>query len=369
MSWWEKEISQDTARSFLNECKEYTFDMIKKFTPELHPRQFKHSFQNSNVPFLPIGAIVHSSLSRSVWDTIRSIAYGVHGSHFIVTGHNPPKKYELLSKFPAAILAPMPSYFAVPGNGYLSKTTWSIELRNCGRLRPWYSIFESDQPSPLYYGEERDNFFKYTGKHDPNFFCRDNLWRTPFNGDVLPWMNYYYEVPTLEQMKALVALLRVLKALNCEYEMDDRLILPSTAVNGGITMPHIDWALIRKLANNVKEEVTYESFNEIHAKTSNKEEWIDNERKDEAFISLLNKMHSWRTNPDDNEFTFIMTGPKVRWPRLVKEHREALKTFGYDTSDMNFAARMFVFANRMVPSNLDDVPYSLLKKLDIIKES
>jgi len=372
MSWWEEEIDQETALEFLNECKEYTSAAISKHAHDLLPSQFSHVIQNTPAPFMPVGAVVHSSQSRTVWDAIRSIAYGSHGAHFVVTSHTSPsrKKYELLSEMPSVILAPMSLEHAVPGNGYISTFTWAIEMRHTGKLRPWFSPFETTKPSPIFFGEEGQNFFKYTGTGEPKFFWWDDLWRSGFHGNVQPWFNYFFEVPSFEQMATLVALLRILVALHPEYKMDRRMIVPDNCVNGGENhFPHINWRLVRRLvmADDIS-PLEESDFDEAFTGARRIGEWKSEGRRDECFIAMHAKMHTWRTNPDDGEVQFLLSGPDVRWPKQsATRYRNAFNEFGYDANDLDFASRMFATAYGVKQQNLDDVPFFLEKKLDQIK--
>ena len=98
--WWTKEIDYDTAKAFLDECHLYTEKKIQKYLPEIPDnKRLNKQFSRKN-PFLPIGAVIHPSKTNSVWDCIRSISYGSHGTHFIINNHNAPTNtnYELFSK-------------------------------------------------------------------------------------------------------------------------------------------------------------------------------------------------------------------------------------------------------------------------------
>lgn len=365
-AWWENEISQEIAEEFLAECSEYTKKLLHKHTPELDERQFNHILQGRDAPFMPIGTVVHSTRSRTVWDAIRSIAHGVHGTHFVITNHAPPKGYELLSELPSVILMPMSPNEAVCGNGFLSGFTWSVDIRQTGKLRPYIHPFKNGQPSPVYFGEEGEEFFKYNGKDKPEFYWWNNLWRDKFNGLVRRWNNYFYEVPSFRQMSSLVALIRSLMALHPAYTMDKRLIVPSTCVEGGENpFPHINWELIRRLVFKDRISIEQSSFENAHPASLNDDEWKNNNRRDEAFIRMHINSHKWRTNPADDDARFLICGPNVEWRSEYRiETRNALIDLGYDGDDPDFAARMFTIAYHYRHINLNDVQTMAAKKAE-----
>ena len=369
MSWWEEEIDKDTALQFLEECRAYTLETIQKKLPELKQSQFNHYHQSE--PLMALGAVVHSSKTKTIWDALRVIAYGSHASHFIVTNHRPTQnsKYELLSEMPCAIMCPMPIDHPVPGNGYLSKFTYAIELRHIGKLRPWFGPFENTKPSPIFYGEEGTGFFTYKGKAKPKFYWWDDLWRAEFNSHVRQWHNFYYEVPTFNKICGLIALLRVLNAATEEYELDKRLVVPSNCVGGGENLiPFIDWSMIREYVFSDEIDLDPIDLDSTFPPTDMSDEWNNSGRRDEAFIAMHVREHSWRTNPDDGHVRFLLQGKNVIWPSGMKwKYKNMFNEFGFDGSDIDFAARMFAIAYGIRHANVQDVTNVIGNKLDMFK--
>jgi len=369
MYWWEEEIAKETALQFMEESRAYTLEMIRKNLPELRESQFNHYYQGEQL--MSLGAVVHSSKTKTIWDTLRVIAYGSHASHFVVTNHAPTQdsRYPLLNELPCVIMAPMPHDKPVPGNSYLSKFTHAIELRHIGKLRPWSRLFENTKPSPIFFGEEGTGFFTHKGKSKPTFYWWDDLWRAEFNGNVEQWYNFYYEVPTYKMMAGLVALLRVLNAITDEYEMDPRLIVPSNCVGGGENpFPSINWQIVRNLMFKDEIDIGPMDFDEAFPLNDYSEEWNNSGRRDEAFIAMHTREHSWRTDADDGHVKFLLQGQKVIWPPNSKQkYKDLFDEFGFDNSDLDFAARMFAIAYNIRHANVQDVTNVIENKLDVFK--
>jgi hypothetical protein len=367
MAWWKEEsISLETAKAFIQECRDFTIESMKRYTPELKERDLNHILGNKRDPFSPIGAVVHSTKTKTAWDAIRTIAKGKHGTHFIVTSHEPPSSYKLLSDLPSAILAPMSSEHAVPGNNYMSRFTWSIDIRNTGKLRPYVHPLKEGIPSPIYFNEESKDFFKLTSKGKPRFYWWENLWRDEFVGNVFQWYNYFYETPTSVQLESLIALLRVLNALD-PYGLDPRFVVPSNCITGGDpTFPQFEWHNIR--ANIKSQNPVYTLMVKNHPSSSKINDWAKTQYEEDQII-FKSSMHKWRTTPDDDDMKFLISGQEIKWKRgTTTKAMDSLVSIGYSEADLNTAARMFLIANRIKKENLNDIQADFIDmKIDKIK--
>ena len=373
MEWWNEDISEQTALQFLAECQEYTRSIIQNHHPDIKSKRFSHKIPSIESPFVPFGAVIHSSRTKTMWDSLRVIGSEAYGTHFIVATHKgiKNKEFELLASIPSTILMPMGWEDAVPHSTFMSTMSWGIDLRNVGRVRPWHSPIVS-VPTPVFSGEENDNTFKYTQKGEPEFYWWDNLWRTKFNGNVNKWFDYYYEVPSFAQIKSLIVLLRVLNALS---PLKRQAVVPASCIrNIEQVMPHVPWELIRHFVfDSPNEHPTMGDFNyEIPSSRSYEDFNNDKTSADEVFIMDNAKRHRWRTEVDDGMLHFLINGREVSFIGSRRNMRlkfiEDLNQLGYDTSDLNFSARMFTICNGMLPDRLNDSVNAARKKIKKLQE-
>lgn len=367
MEWWNQEIDERTAVAFLKECQRYTEKAISKNQPDIKARRFSHRMPTTEVPFIPFGAVVHTTRTKTVWDAMRVVGSEAYGTHFIIATHKGIKnaEFELLSSVPCTILMPMGWEAAVPHSSYLSTVSWGIDLRNVGKLRPWRSPIGSE-PTPIFVGEENVNTFRYVQPLEPSFYWWENLWRSKFDGHVDKWFDFYYEVPTFGQIKSLIILLRVLNALN---PLNPRFVLPASCVrNIDQVVPHVPWEIVRHFAFEAPDEKpTMEDFNYIFKRVQSYGDFTPTP-SDDIFTTDNAKMQRWRNENDDGMLHFILNGPKVDFTGtrygLKSRFIEDLDMLGYDTRDPDLAARLLVAAHRMNPDRLDDVVAATRKKVE-----
>jgi hypothetical protein len=367
MEWWNEDIDESTAIAFLKECQDYTRKTIMAGQPDIKNRRFSHKLPNTEVPFVPLGAVIHSSRTKTIWDALRVIASQACGTHFLVTTHKGKanKEYDLLSTVPCSIFMPMGWESVVQHSAWLSTIAWGIDLRNVGKVRPWHSPIGSE-PTPIFVGEENDRTFKYANQGEPDFYWWDNLWRSKFDGNVDKWFDFYYEVPSFGQIKALIILLRVLNAL---HPLDKRAIVPASCVkNVEPVTPHVPWDLVRHFVfDSPNEKPTMEDFGH-QIPTAKSYGDFHKGLADEVFVMDNAKLHTWRTENDDGMLHFLVNGREVDFTgtrrTLRNQFHDDLERLGYDaTTDIHFAARMFVAAHGMSPDRLDDTVVAVRKKV------
>lgn len=367
MPWWNEEITEDIAIQFLEECREYTKRIINEHQPELKTRRFSHVFPKSEVPFVPLGAVIHATRTQSLWDALRVIGSEAYGTHFIVASTRWYKHpdLKLVSSVPCSISMPMGWESAVSHSAYFSTISWGIDLRNIGRVRPWRSPIGAN-PTPIFTGEERDSMFKFDQPGEPSFYWWDNLWRTPFKGRVDKWFDYYYEIPSFGQIQSLIILLRVLNAL---HPLDRRAVIPASCVYDiEPTIPHIPWDIIRRFVfDDVESIPTQEDFGNIFTLSGGSSGDFAPTRTDESFVIDNAKLHRWRTASDDGILHFVINGKPINWS-VPRNHTKAqfitnIKLLGYSPEDIDFAARLCVAANKMDSDRLQDIVAVVHKKV------
>jgi len=341
MPWWTEEITSKIAVNFLKECQSYTQEVIRKKVPFLKDARYSHVIPSTIQPFTPLGAIIHSTRTPTIWDALQSLATQAYGTHFIL-GMNQQQlhKYEYLNDFPCMILMPMGWESATPHSNFMSTMTWGIDIRNIGLLRTYHNPFGT-KPTPIFSGEEQRSDFRWEKQTLPKFYWSDDLWRREFDGKVQNWGHYYYERPTFAQVKGLVILLRVLNAIN---PMRREFILPSNCIhNIDMTLPHINWHTIRSLAIiNKDEDIEPEDF-DIEFNNAGYDDTQNPKSKDDIYINDITKYHLWRSESDDGTLNFIMNGEDAR---LSTASELKLIELGYDTTNINIAARFLTVAKQ-----------------------
>lgn len=350
MPWWTEEITETMAIEFLKECQEYTREVIKKEARYLTNARYSHVIPNTIKPFTPIGAIVHSTRTPSIWDAMQVVASQSYGTHFILGMKQPNlKKYTYLNDFPCMIFMPMGLESAVPHAGYISNLTWGIDLRTIGKLRTYYSPL-GGKPTPIFMGEQLDSDFKWTDRGTPKFYWSDDLWRTEFTGKVMNWGSYYYERPTFAQLKGLVILLRVLNAL---YPMKREFIMPECCIRSkSMAFPNINWDMIRQLAlTHTDDDIDFGDFDGAFDNVGYDD--VDDARsKDDIYIQDIAKNHLWKNEHDDGAMNFIMNGPEAV---LSSQSKIKLSDLGHDITDIDLAARFFTLANNFRQDQVRDI--------------
>jgi hypothetical protein len=328
--------------------------------------RFSHKIPPTEVPFIPSGAIIHSTRTRTMWDALRVIGSEAYGTHFVIASHKkyPNPEFELLSSVPSTIFMPMGWESAVPHSAFLSTITWGIDLRNVGKLRPWRSPIGAD-PTPIFNGEETIDMFRYTKSQQPSFFWWDNLWRSKFNGHAEKWFNFYYEVPSFAQIKTLIILLRVLNAL---YPMTPSMVIPASCIrNIDPVTPHVPWDLVRKFVFDTPEErPTLAEFNHI-IQTAKTRDDFDYTASDAIFTTDTAKMQMWRSESDEGLLHFVINGDNINF--VGKHHGtkaqyiQNLMALGYSLSDVSFNARLYAAGHNIHPDNFTDSINSIHKKI------
>jgi hypothetical protein len=366
MEWWNKDIDNQTAVSFLKECQDYTQKAIQNDQPDIKAYRFSHKIPPSAIPFIPFGAIIQTTRTRTIWDALRVIGSEAYGSHFIIASHKgiSSKEFDLLSRLPASIFMPMGWESAVPHAAHMSTVTWGIDLRNVGKVRPWYSPISSE-PTPIFVGEESANMFKHPHQSEPQFYWWDNLWRSKFKGHTEKWFDFYYEVPSFSQIKTLIILLRVLNAIQ---PLESRSVIPASCIrNIEPVAPHIPWELVRHFVfHSPNEEPTISDFNHIIKKPKSYGDF-ENTYFNDIFTTDNAKLQQWRSENDDGMLHFILNGPNVDFSGtrygLKTRFVDDIRILGYDTDDIDYAARLYVAAHNMHPDRLNDVVVACNKKV------
>jgi len=252
--WWQqKEIDPDIAWEFLVECQENYKNYTRRRVPSLLSVKNNHHRYDFVGDFLPTGAVIHESKTRSVADTLRCIARGVYGTHFVIERDGTMKAGGPLSEeVPFTIFAPMSLEHAVPHAGYLSDITWGIDIINNGLLRP--RIRAENRPNGIYREDfKRANFslphlqsLGYNGNSPMEYFTRYEEWTTS-SGDLPKQLigDLFYEQSHVLQFVTLIALLR---ALNAITPLNRALIVPASVVTSQANpvFGNLDWEYIRE---------------------------------------------------------------------------------------------------------------------------
>lgn len=362
MLWWQEErINPDTIIQFFQECTEYTKKLLE-MTPDLRQSKFNHHLPKIQHPFNPIGAVIHSTNTETVSETLRLIARNVYGTHFIITQKAPTISLgALMREMPSVILMPMGWEEAVPHSAYMSKRSWGIDLRNIGRLRPWYK--DNQTVPPIYPGEENPRMFKFNDPIDTDsmsFHWRKNMWREEFDG----YSNYingmYYESPNSNQVLALAALLHILNQYN---EIDEEYIVQSNCVRGfRCPIPSLPMYHLRNYAIDANEKHLRYIKDKFIVEPYTTEFNIEN--IDEVFINENLTMNRWRSALDDGELDFVLSGPDVS---LGLKDREALFHLGYSQADPGLALRMFAMNCGVHQDYFTDAIGQIAKKTKIFE--
>lgn len=359
--WFEMIFDQRTVVEFFSECRQFTEEFIVNYAKEMSPTwPLTNILPRQHFDFEPNGAIVHTSESPSIWNTLHMCTRHIYGTHFLIlSGRNTTithhlKRYPLLSALPTPILMLYPIDAHVPHSGYLSAKTWGIELRNAGKLRP---VRKGFPPLPLMPSEETDSNFRIKPGQSYEPYWRQNLWCLPFPGNVFQLDDYIYEMPTYHQLISLVILLRVLDTYTNGIDM--RAVVPSNCVSGDQTkFPYFRWDLIREMAAK-RGRIRHVREWMIHPTTNTPYEYYDLEYEDESLLGELMEVMRWRGERDDGQLNMLY-GDREFF--LARGYRPILQPLGYDTSDPDFAMRMWA-ATRGLQEHKDNEIYGKINQL------
>ena len=342
--WFEMIFDRRTVIEFLAECRQFTEEFIVNYAKEMIPSwPLTNILPNKHFIFEPNGAVIHTSESPSLWNALHMCTRHIYGTHFMVlSGRNQTithhlKRYPLLSALPTPVLLLYPLDAHIPHSGYFSSKTWSIELRNAGRLRPYRKGL---QPQPLMPSEETENNFNIIPGHAYDAYWRQNLWCLPFSGNIFQYNDRIYEMPTYHQLISLVILLRILDTY-CDG-MDMRAVVPSNCVNGADPkFPYFRWNLIRDIAkqrgpiSHVREWTIYPTTNTAY-------EYHKLEMEDESLLGELMEIMRWRGERDDGQVS-VLYGNREFF--LARGYRPVFETMGYNNADPNFTMRMWTLSH------------------------
>jgi hypothetical protein len=347
--WWKDKITKNVAIEFLNECTEYTKSLIWKYNKDIKKPKtkflFDHHIDKKNDPFKPEGVIVHSTLTDSHWDTIHCMNTGRYSTHFIITDTTSDVgKY--MGDLPAIILAPMDYTKLVSHAGYISNSTYGIDIRNNGLLRPWNSIIREHKPGPIFGYEDTFNLNKIVNTSiQSGKFSRNNLWRSKTDCSAHIFMKRYYECINEKQLKSLIILLNVLEKV-IDRPID--YILPSHCINKTKqpTFPGINWNEIHNsyLSRKPNNEI-YMRGTTNNPLISFASSFLDYKPSiDISYVDDILQTNNWRNIIKEEDITNLTkTKNDIELSEKIKKE---LYTIGYPIhKDMNKFYRMFLIGN------------------------
>lgn len=357
MRWFEKEIDNITAHEFIDECHSFTEEFILNYAKEMIATwPLTNILPSSIFKFKPKGAIIHTSNTMSLWNELHLCTKHIFGTHFVITSsnHDPNiSKYPLLAELPANILMMYPIDALVPHSGYISPFTWGIELRNAGLLRPSH---KGMKPTPILPSEETERNFRVTPNIEYDAFWRNKLWCYPFNGSIIQWEDYIYELPFVNQIVSLIALLRALDQLS--GGLDRRLVLPSNCISGSEKcLPYIVWDKLRTVISERNAiEVSHEYLNYFTVATNTRlsklDEMCDIEDEDESLHGEQLELFRWRGERDDGQLAALKAQREFNFSSLYRSHLESI---GYDKSDTDLALQLWAISQGLTIAKDDEI--------------
>lgn len=354
MRWFETDFDRATADQFVEELHRYTEEFILNYAKEITITwPLTNVLPRSLFKFNPRGAVIHSTETPSIWNALHLNTKHVFGTHFVVmSGKHENKstmsRFPLLAQLPAEILMLYPLDALVPHSGFVSPFAWGIDLRNAGQLRPFPKHM---RPMPIMPSEENARNFKMSaeGRYDP--YWRSRLWCYPFEGPTVRWEDYLFELPTVQQVVSLIALLRVLD--HYANGMDRRLIIPANCISGGVpSLPVLVWNIIRDMVaerNVINPE--HEWLNYLWSSTT-PHELHDVEDENESMHGEQMERARWRGERDDGQLAAIKS---ARQFKLASGYKRDLDKLGYDASDPNFALQLWAISQGLTIAREEDI--------------
>ena len=254
----------------------------------------------------------------------------------------------MLGALPCAVIMPMGWQNIVPHAGFLSNITWSIDIRNVGRLRPWRDPI-GREPRPLDRESEREDQFRWheTDRPSTAFYWNKNDWRANFTGSVVQYGGFYQELPSKEQVETLIILLRI---LNTYTPLQRNFILGADQVSTAVR----DHVLPNVKMNEVRSDVFSPrrlfdtSFFKSDTNIKKINDWTFNTEMDEFNISELLRTIGWRAEYDAGELNQLLGGQMFESTAIARNNwiKRLLDLLDYDKSDINFSIRLFALAQK-----------------------
>lgn len=375
--WYQRNFSRETALELFDEARSFTEEVVINYMPEVAQAWPLGNELHNVHGFNPKGAIIHVSGSPSMWNTFHMHTRNSHSAHVIIMTGGRFKslqggRYELLEALPANILIPHPIMTPLPHSGFLSSKTWGIELRSCGKLRPYDGM---NEPPPIMNVEETDTVFRrglddYPSKY--KYYWRGDLWRKKFHGKVYGWEGFYYELPTIAQIETLLVILMAMNKIADGF--DRRFVIPSNCVHQQLpVLPIIPWTDFRNVVttnwNNYQTPKFVETlFYKKHELYTFEADDID--YYDEGTIGEQLDIHRWRTYANNGELEYLNLDPEepainnIVTRKKIK-HYSPLMRLGYDSRYIKSAENLYAISRGLTTASRQDILSSIGQEIHV----
>lgn len=255
-------------------------------------------------------------------------------------------------------------------SGYLSEHAYGIELRTVGRLRP---AMGETLPPPILPVEEHDHVFQWNEEDQPDFYTSDNMWRTPFEGPVYQYQDNFFELPTRNQIIAMLIVLKVLNAYT-HNSFENKFIIPGNCVHATTPiLPGVPWDLVRQctMGKQSIQQAIDQWINPVFTVNPCTFESEDIEHENAGMLSEQLDKVRWRGELDDGQL--LMLFDTEREYKIAMGYRFHLQSLGYHADDLsnkipetsNFAMQLYAISRGLGDKRESDVYTRLQHELNL----